>query len=348
MRCGAAALALLASTFVVNALPRQLQEETFTPKGPTRAPDGVPECEMQEGPFGRSENMADTFQGPGTCDMLISSGQYTCAANFCPRCNQNLYCDKTCGFCESTTDEVVDCDEQFDPTCGGEITAGCQNDEAARAAADPFQNPLSPFTQGCDEIAANDFCEVESYIALGVTTFCCASCQARADELAGGNACDFMAIVNSCQHPETMADSADIATVCAQPCAVAVVANYAACMKDPTSDMAPYSAALEPIVEACSQLDGNAVNVFQDIDPGAFCFSGQVHGCFRTGHPELQDNIVSCQDVVDRGICAGVDIMSESATAWTLPDNFVEICPVECGVATGGTGTTLPPPGSGH
>jgi hypothetical protein len=341
MRYSSAALVLLSSTAVVNALPRRVQEEKFSPTGPVRAPDGVPECEMQDGPFGRSENMADVYQGVGTCDILISSGQYTCAANFCPDCNQNMYCDKTCGFCESTVDEVVDCDVAYDPSCAEE-TPDCQNDEAARAAADPFQNPLSPFTQGCDEIATNNFCEVQSYIALGVTTFCCASCQARADERAGGHECDFMAIVNSCQHPETMSDSADIATLCAQPCSVAVVANYAACMKDPGSDMAPYAASLEPIVEACSQLAGTAVNVFSDVDPGAFCFSGQVHGCFRTGHPEMDDNIVSCQDVLDHGICAGVDIISESAEAWTLPDNFAAICPIECGT------DQPPPPGSGH
>ena len=65
-------------------------------------------------------------------DLLISSGQYTCEHNFCAECNQNEYCDKTCGFCESAADEIVDCDAQFDPSCA-EVTADCQNDEAARA-----------------------------------------------------------------------------------------------------------------------------------------------------------------------------------------------------------------------
>lgn len=395
------ALLLLTANAVVSALPRHLQEEDFSPKGPALAPDGVPECEMQDGPYGRSENMVDTFMGPGTCDYMISSGQYTCARNFCPECNQNLYCDKTCGFCESTVDEVVDCDEQFDASCS-EITADCSNDEAARAAADPFQNPLSPFTQGCDPIAENGFCEDESYIALGVTSFCCASCQARADEQAGGDVCDFMAIANNCgcscvddsgfsnyDCPTLMAmgvsctrdlgvltstlagilvqdrcpltcgicecpdssSAGDLATLCAQPCSVAVVANYAACMKDPTSDMAPYAATLEPIVEGCSQLNGTDVNVFGDIGSGRFCFSGQVYGCFHTGHPEIADNVVSCQDVFDQGICAGVDIIAaaeaaDSATTWTLPDNFADICPDECG-DTDSKGTALPA-GSGH
>lgn len=343
-----AALALLAANVAVNAVPRQLQDADFSPKGPPRAPDGKPECEMLDGPYGRSENMADTFQGAGTCDMLISSGQYTCEENFCPECNENQYCDKKCGFCESTADETVDCDEQFDPSCS-EVTADCQNDEAARAAADPFQNPLSPFTQGCDEIASNGFCEDQSYIAIGVTTFCCASCRARADEQAGAHACDFMAIVNNCQHPESMTDSQDLATVCADPCAAAVVTNYAACMKDPASDMSPYAAAFEPIVEGCSQLAGTAVDVFGDVDPGNFCFSGQVQGCFHTGHPEIDDNIVSCQDVLESGICEGEGIVQASGTAWTLPDNFADICPVEC--ASTGKSDTAPsvaPGGSGH
>jgi hypothetical protein len=345
MRGAAAALALLAANAAATPRPRQLQEEDFSPSGPKLAPDGMPECEMMEGPFGRSEDMVDTFQGPGTCDLLISSGQYTCEHNFCAECNQNEYCDKTCGFCESAADEIVDCDAQFDPSCA-EVTADCQNDEAARAAADPFNDPLEPFTQGCDPLAENGYCEQQAYIDLGVTAFCCASCRARSDEQAGGSQCDFMAIVNNCQHPEELASAQDLATICQHPCSIAVVANYAACMKDPSSDMAPYSRSLEPIVEGCSQLAGNVVDVFTDVGPGAFCYSGQVHGCFRTAHPDQPTNIATCQDVVDMGICAGRDIFAEGATAWPLPVNFVDICPLECGDTGDGKAGTAP--GSGH
>ena len=55
---------------------------------------------------------------------------------------------------------------------------------------DPFRNPLSPFSQGCDQIASNGYCEDHAYIELGVLSFCCESCAVEAEKGAvEGRAC---------------------------------------------------------------------------------------------------------------------------------------------------------------
>jgi hypothetical protein len=58
----------------------------------------------------------------------------------------------------------------------------CVDDEAARAAANPFGLQLQesidmPFSQSCVEIARNGYCNLEDYINLGVRDFCCNSCR---------------------------------------------------------------------------------------------------------------------------------------------------------------------------
>lgn len=354
-RTACAGIALLASAAAVPSTPRRaLQEVNFTPTGTPKAPDGRPECEMMDSPYGRTEDMADTFQGLGTCDHMIASGRYTCAHSFCPECNYNAYCDKTCNFCESTADEIVDCDPQTNPDCGDGAAhdPNCQDDEAARAAADPFHNPLEPWTQGCDELAESSFCDEPTSVGLGIQTFCCASCQALGDGHA--TACDFMAIVNACQNPDDMSNAQDLTTICASPCSVAVVANYAACMKDPAADMAPFAGSLGPIVEGCSQLAGTAVNVFGDLQPGRFCGTSPTGAaCFVVGEPSnAGENIVSCADAAAAhpyghpNLCPLTEIIGANGVTWTLPQAMAEICPVECGGMEVNTGGKTP--GGGH
>ena len=199
------------------------------------------------------------WQGSGSCARLLASGK-TCARDFCPECAFNEYCNKACGFCESAADETVDCDTTKDPSCG-DVSAECSDDEEARAAADPFRNELSPFTQGCSEIAEGDYCEDESYIKLGVLDFCCSACRIAAGERAVEHKCDFMAIVNSCQDPTAMASmqSQDVSRICDNACSQALIANYDVCMKDPTDGVDTMElASLEPIVTGC-----------RDVAPGA-------------------------------------------------------------------------------
>lgn len=223
------------------------QGGSFSPDAIPTAPDGMPECEIYGGPFAGQENMLDSFVGPGTCDRLIASGK-SCEHHFCQECNRNAECDKSCGYCESTANEPVDCNTI---DCWDDDT--CRDDEAARAAADPFKNQLSPFTQGCAQIAGNGFCEDRAYIDLGVLNFCCESCTLEAEKDKMDGKCDFMAVVNGCQDPEAVSamHSGRIDQVCKNACAVAVMDNWEICNADPAADFANFQAQLEPIVTGC-------------------------------------------------------------------------------------------------
>jgi hypothetical protein len=96
----------------------------YAPEPAATAPDGVPMCEIYAGPHSGQENMADAWRGPGTCDSMIASGK-SCEQTFCPECSENEYCNKACGFCESTADEPGSVVVPVD--------SSCVNDEAARA-----------------------------------------------------------------------------------------------------------------------------------------------------------------------------------------------------------------------
>lgn len=223
----------------------------YAPEPAATAPDGVPMCEIYAGPHSGQENMADAWRGPGTCDSMIASGK-SCEQTFCPECSENEYCNKACGFCESTVDEPVDCNcVGTDCDCWSDDT--CVNDEVARATADPFHNELSPFTQGCAQIATNGYCEDQNYIALGVRTFCCESCELQAESDQVNGKCDFMAVVNGCQDLAAVAamNSGNINLVCDNACSRSVMDNWTNCLADPNSDFAEYATQLEPIVTGC-------------------------------------------------------------------------------------------------
>jgi hypothetical protein len=227
------------------------QGGSFSPDAMPTAPDGMPECEIYGGPFAGQANQLDSYVGPGACDRLIASGK-SCEHHFCPECNRNAECDKSCGYCESTADEPVDCNKN---DCWDDDT--CHDDEAARAAADPFKNELSPFTQGCAQIAANGLCEDQAYIDLGVLNFCCESCALDSEKNTMEGKCDFMAVVNGCQDPEAVAamHSGRIDQVCRNACSVAVMDNWEICTADPASDFAEFQEQLEPIVTGCRMWD---------------------------------------------------------------------------------------------
>jgi hypothetical protein len=229
------------------------EHDSFSPGGVPTAPDGMPECEIYiDGPHKGQENLLDSWQGPGTCDYWIANGR-SCEHWFCPECNRNQDCNKACGFCESTADEPGSVVVPVD--------SSCINDEAARAAADPFKNELSPFTQGCDQIAGNGYCEDQAYIELGVLTFCCESCAAEAEKETVEGVCDFMAVVNGCQDPEaiTAMHSGDIRRVCQNVCSVSVMDNWEACLADTSSDFGQFAEQLEPVVTGCRILDNGGV-----------------------------------------------------------------------------------------
>lgn len=227
------------------------RHSAFSPDAMPTAPDGMPECEIYGGPNPGQENQLDSWVYPGRCDELIASGM-SCEHHFCPECNRNEDCNKACGYCESIADEPVDCNTTLDPDCSGNDDT-CRDDEAARKAADPFKNELSPFTQGCAQIAANGFCEDESYIELGVQSFCCESCSLEAEKNAMEGVCDFMAVVNGCQDTAavTAMHSGMIDRVCNNACSVAVLDNWETCIADPGSDFAKFQDQLEPIVTGC-------------------------------------------------------------------------------------------------
>lgn len=226
------------------------RHDAFSPNAMPTAPDGMPECEVYGGPNPGQENQLDSWVYPGRCDELIASG-LSCEHHFCPECNRNEDCNKACGYCESTTDEPVDCNTTMDPDCSGADDT-CRDDESARKAADPFKNELSPFTQGCAQIADNGFCEVESYIELGVQSFCCKSCSLVVEKDTMEGVCDFMAVVNGCQDQSAVAAMhGTIDQVCNNACSVAVMDNWEVCIADPSSDFAHFQDTLEPIVTGC-------------------------------------------------------------------------------------------------
>lgn len=169
------------------------------------------------------------------------------AITFCPSCNRNQDCQLACGYCESAARE---------PAAAEPVDSSCANDEAARAATDPFRNPLSPFSQGCDQIAGNGYCEDHAYIELGVLSFCCESCAAEAEKGAAEGVCDFMAVVNGCQDAEaiTAMHSDEINRVCDNACSLSIMNNWEPCLADAASGFGQFASSshnLEPIVNGC-------------------------------------------------------------------------------------------------
>ena len=290
----------------------------FRPAPVPSAPDGMPLCEWYAGPHGPAENMADAFMGVGTCDRLLSTGGKSCEHTFCPECSMNEYCNKACGLCESTADEPVDCDTSKDPSCWNDPT--CLDDEEARAAADPFNDPLSPFTQGCAEIADNGYCEDPNYVNLGVLDFCCEACRLAAEERKAEGVCDFMAVANACSDLDEVAKlHGSINDVCSSACTQAVIANFDACngMKDLVDedagavDVERVCVSDDGSDDHCSKvghdgvLDGTAEQEQECADAGPTCTSIYSDRSMQTLY-----------DDSDHGLAEHLEAIVTGCTAW--------------------------------
>ena len=122
---------------------RQMCDEVFCPEcGPY-----AQYCDLMCGfTLAPSENQYDAQAGAGTCDRMITGGEYTCAADFCPTCGGAAhYCDAACGSCTSVHDAHPGsmCVEEFFLDWGRWDDAGCSPGDGQSHCSDVCQNKLS-------------------------------------------------------------------------------------------------------------------------------------------------------------------------------------------------------------
>jgi hypothetical protein len=251
MRAFTTAAALLFDLATTLAIPqtqlpiRRLQGGGAVHIHPPTVINGLPECDMTEGPHGRvSENQADAFQGIGTCAALVTSGRYSCGGDFCHTCHMALYCDGYCGYCAHSSAETP---EQWQPNVPDPVDSTCMDNETLRAAAG--------ITDTCSDVAQNGLCN--SLKSLGMLSFCCDSCKIALEQHPE-YACDDQIIVDACHNTEAASNltHGNLAMVCNTDCARAVASQYDICMQNAHSMIFANRNMYSFIYENCRSVNG--------------------------------------------------------------------------------------------